>query len=78
MATRDREGQSLAKRGEKGGVNAKGETGKIGILNSESAAIRFGERADCERVGVDEGLVNLHFAHLLCRLGLETVAHTPA
>lgn len=51
---------------------------QIGIFDGKAAAIRFRERADRKRLGVDEGLVNLHFSHPLCRPNPQTDARTPA
>jgi hypothetical protein len=39
---------------------------QVRILDGKSATVLFGERTDRERVGMDEGLVNLHVSHLRC------------
>ena len=52
--------------------------GQIRILDNKTAAIRFRERADVKRIGVNDLLVNLYFSDLLCELNLQSNPHTLA
>ena len=49
---------------------------QVRIFDSKSATVRFGEWANREWVGVNEGLVNFHYSYLRCRRILQTNERT--